>query len=57
MCCYFLHQETYALFEKECKQYEAELEDERKEHEMANHNLSEQQENLWREIEVSCVHA
>jgi hypothetical protein len=56
MYCYFLHQETHAKFEEQCKCYEAQLEKEGHQHNREMHNLSIEEENVWREIEVSCLH-
>jgi hypothetical protein len=56
MCYYFLHQETYAQFEEQSKHYEAKLEEERHQHNREIHSLSIEQENVQREIEVSCLH-
>jgi hypothetical protein len=51
---YFLHQETYEHFDERCKRYEAQLEEEGLHHREI-HNVSTEEENVWREIDVSCL--
>jgi len=52
---YFLHQESSEHFEERCKRYEAQLEEEGLHHREL-YNFSTEEENVWREIEVSCLH-